>query len=132
MSAGYPGSGPASRSQTPSPSTRVRSFLGTKPGPWRVSISRGPGVASRTVAAGVAGAGRGASAAVLAASVAGLKYPVLMAPVLVVQVLYKGLWLAGYAWPRWRRGEALPVGLCTVFLAIVLTWPVSLGFALFF
>lgn len=63
--------------------------------------------------------------AILALSVLGLFQPMRYAPVLVLQVIYKALWLLVYAVPRLRRGQTqvIPWGIATSFVAIVLIWP---------
>lgn len=63
--------------------------------------------------------------AILVGSVVGLSFPVPMAPLLIVQVVYKTLWLLVYALPRalgGRSGE-VPWGISLTFLVIVLTYP---------
>lgn len=63
--------------------------------------------------------------AILAASLLGLASPLIWSPVLVLQVIYKSLWLGCYALPRLRRGElrSVPPGIAVSFVAIVLLWP---------
>jgi len=64
-------------------------------------------------------------AAILAGSVLGLFFPVSMAPLLLLQVTYKTLWLLVYVLPRvgaGRRGE-VPWGMALTFLAIVASYP---------
>ncbi len=63
--------------------------------------------------------------AILLASVAGLAWPAIVAPLLMVQVIYKATWLATYVWPH-RDDPGIPVGISAVFLGIVLVWPVLL------
>lgn len=63
--------------------------------------------------------------AIVLCSVAGLGFPVAMSPVLVLQVIYKSLWLALFAVPRWlsgRRSE-VPWRIAGTFLAFVFVYP---------
>jgi hypothetical protein len=62
---------------------------------------------------------------ILVLSLLGLRAPQVFAPVLVLQVIYKSLWLGLYAAPRWRagRGDEVPAGIAASFVAIVLVWP---------
>lgn len=64
-------------------------------------------------------------AGILVASVIGLVVPSAMAGVLVMQVIYKSLFLALWAWPAYRLGgtAALPLGLTVSFAAIVAVYP---------
>jgi hypothetical protein len=64
-------------------------------------------------------------AAILAASVAGLAWPRLFAPVLLIQILYKTLWLVLFVLPLWRAGGAgvVPWGVAGSFIAIVAIYP---------
>jgi hypothetical protein len=63
--------------------------------------------------------------AILVGSVVGLFFPVPMAPLLMVQVVYKTLWLLVYALPRLLDGRSgeVPWGISLTFLLIVLTYP---------
>ena len=63
--------------------------------------------------------------AILLGSVAGLFAPRFFLPILLVQVVYKGAWLVAFVLPLWRAGgwDAVPGGITTVFVAIVLLWP---------
>ena len=63
--------------------------------------------------------------AILLGSIAGLVYPLLFAPLLLVQVVYKATWLATWVWPH-RDDPGVPMGISAVFLGIVLVWPVLL------
>lgn len=64
-------------------------------------------------------------AAILVASCLGLLYPVQMSPVLIVQIVYKSLWLLVFVLPRLTAGRRteIPWGLTLTFLAIVLVYP---------
>jgi hypothetical protein len=46
------------------------------------------------------------STAILIGSVIGLIYPIQMSPVLIIQVIYKSLWLLVFALPRLRTGRS--------------------------
>ncbi|MFS8066819.1 MAG: hypothetical protein ACMG6S_10645 [Byssovorax sp.] len=63
--------------------------------------------------------------AILVLSALGLRAPLRYAPVLLLQLIYKTLWLVVYAAPRVVRGESrkVPWGIGGSFLAIVLVWP---------
>lgn len=62
--------------------------------------------------------------AVLVGSLLGLAQPRTWAPLLVVQVIYKSVWLLAFALPAWRSGgAAVPMGIAASFLFIVLTYP---------
>jgi hypothetical protein len=65
-------------------------------------------------------------AGILVCSAIGLAWPRAMAGILVLQVVYKLLWLATAAAPAWRAGEPIPWGPTITFIAIVLTWPIVL------
>lgn len=64
-------------------------------------------------------------AAILAASVAGLFAPRFFAPVLLIQIFYKTLWLALFVVPLWRHSgwEAVPGGVTISFALIVIAFP---------
>ncbi|MEO0547078.1 MAG: hypothetical protein AAF035_09025 [Pseudomonadota bacterium] len=64
--------------------------------------------------------------AILIGSVAGLIWPAFFAPLLLVQIVYKSLWLILFVAPFWIRGEPYPVGISAVFIAIVFTYPAIL------
>lgn len=67
---------------------------------------------------------------ILVASVAGLFYPRLFAPLLAMQVVYKLTWLIAFVAPAAAdRTPSLPVGIASSFAGIVLTWPVFLWLA---
>ena len=63
--------------------------------------------------------------AILVLSVLGLFYPERFSPVLLLQVIYKVIWLSVYAVPRLVRGDAdlVPRPLLVIFSAIVVGWP---------
>lgn len=64
--------------------------------------------------------------AILCASAAGLKWPEFFAPVILIQIVYKTLWLAVFVAPLVlnAKGAAVPWGIAATFAAIVLTYPV--------
>lgn len=67
--------------------------------------------------------------AILVGSVFGLFDPVRWSPLLVLQVVYKSLWLAVYVAPRLRtreRLEEIHPGIAITFLAIVATYPFAI------
>lgn len=65
---------------------------------------------------------------VLVCSALGLVWPKFFMPVLVFQVIYKATFLALVILPLWRSGgaAAVPWGVTSVFIAIVLLWPIGL------
>lgn len=71
--------------------------------------------------------------AILVLSLAALAEPSAFVPVLVLQVVYKALWLAVFALPEARRAgrDALPMGVTVSFAAIVLVWPFFIAAAWF-
>lgn len=71
-------------------------------------------------------------AAILLASIAGLGWPQFFAPVLLIQIVYKALWLVLFVAPAARRTglTSIPFGISATFLVIVLTYPVILWFAM--
>lgn len=66
--------------------------------------------------------------AILLCSLGGLAAPVLFAPLLVVQIIYKSVWLATWVWPN-RHDPGIPLGISVIFLLIVLVWPLLLWFS---
>lgn len=63
--------------------------------------------------------------AILLGSALGLRAPLQYAPLLLLQVIYKTLWLAVYAAPRLLRGQAaqVPSGIALCFVGIVIVYP---------
>lgn len=61
--------------------------------------------------------------AILAASVLGLRWPQFFLPVILVQLIYKTLWLAVFVRPLLREGAPVPAGVAGSFCAIILTYP---------
>lgn len=63
-------------------------------------------------------------AAILLASLAGLVWPRFFAPVLLIQIVYKTLWLLLFVLPLLQAGSArLPSGIAICFAAIVVSYP---------
>lgn len=69
--------------------------------------------------------------AILVASFAGLVWPRLFVPLLLVQVIYKSLFLAIVIAPLVRQGSlsAVPMGISVSFALIVLTYPWAIWMA---
>ena len=63
--------------------------------------------------------------AILIGSVLGLFFPVAMSSLLLIQVIYKSLWLLVFVLPRLLKGKVseVPSGIALVFLVIVLSYP---------
>ena len=63
--------------------------------------------------------------AIMVLSFLGLRAPLAYSPVLLLQVIYKSLWLLVYALPLMRRGDwtRIPWGIAVSFCVIVLIWP---------
>lgn len=63
--------------------------------------------------------------ATLIGSVLGLFHPVPMSPLLLIQVIYKTLWLLVFVLPRLLSGRSgeVPWGISLTFLAIVVSYP---------
>ena len=63
--------------------------------------------------------------AILIGSVLGTFYPVPMSPLLLIQVIYKTLWLLVFVLPRLLggRSQELPWGISLTFLVIVVSYP---------
>jgi hypothetical protein len=62
--------------------------------------------------------------AILVASMMGLLKPEFFAPVLLIQVFYKAMWLLTFVLPTIRSRSPWPTGISVVFLFIVVTYPV--------
>ena len=58
-------------------------------------------------------------------SVLGLFFPISMSALILVQVIYKTLWLLVYAMPRMlnQRSNEVPWGIASTFLIIIVTYP---------
>lgn len=63
--------------------------------------------------------------AILIGSVLGLFFPATMSALLLIQVIYKSLWLLVFVMPRLLKGKIseVPSGIALVFLVIVLSYP---------
>jgi hypothetical protein len=61
--------------------------------------------------------------AILAASIAGFVQPRFFAPVLLIQVSYKTLWLVTFVAPLIAQRQPWPFGIAVCFALIVLTYP---------
>jgi hypothetical protein len=63
--------------------------------------------------------------AILIGSVLGLFFPATMSPLLLIQVIYKTLWLLVFVLPRLRtrRFDEIPWGIALTFLVIVVSYP---------
>ena len=63
--------------------------------------------------------------AILVSSLLGLFAPLRFAPVVLIQIIYKSLWLAVYAAPRLvaRRRAEIPTGIALSFMLIVIVYP---------
>ena len=63
--------------------------------------------------------------AIMVLSALGLREPLRYSPVLLLQLIYKGLWLVVFALPCAYRREwrLIPWGIAISFIAIVLIWP---------
>lgn len=62
-------------------------------------------------------------ASILVASIAGLAQPKFFAPVVLIQVFYKALWLLVFVLPAHLSDRPVPTGISAVFLLIVITYP---------
>ncbi|MEM6957686.1 MAG: hypothetical protein AAF411_00800 [Myxococcota bacterium] len=67
--------------------------------------------------------------AILAASALGCIFPRFFAPVVLLQIVYKALWLLLFAWPQWRSGATVPTGITVCFFFIVATYPIFFALA---
>ena len=61
--------------------------------------------------------------AIAVLSLLGLWRPVTFAPVLLLQFIYKGVWLAAVAYPAFRADAAYPRGMASFFVVWVLVLP---------
>ncbi len=63
--------------------------------------------------------------AILIGSVLGLFFPITMSALLLIQVIYKTLWLLVYAMPRMhkQRSNEVPWGIALTFLIIIVSYP---------
>jgi hypothetical protein len=68
-------------------------------------------------------------ASILVASILGLFRPAFFAPVILIQVIYKSLWLFAFILPLWIAGKPFPNGISAVFVFIVLSYPFAFWMA---
>ena len=63
--------------------------------------------------------------AILIGSVLGLFFPITMSALLLIQVIYKSLWLLVYAIPRMLKqgSNEVPWGIASTFLVIIVSYP---------
>lgn len=61
--------------------------------------------------------------AIAVLSLLGLWRPLIFSPVLLLQLVYKGLWLIVVAIPAIRHNQTYPLGMATFFLVWVLILP---------
>lgn len=66
--------------------------------------------------------------AILISSMAGLLWPAFFAPIILVQIIYKLVWLATFTIPIGAANgvAAVPLGISTTFALIVFTYPILL------
>lgn len=71
-------------------------------------------------------------AAILLCSLGGLYAPWFFIPILILQVIYKSLYLILFVLPRARAAGpgSIPVGITVSFVAIVITYPIIIYSAL--
>jgi hypothetical protein len=72
--------------------------------------------------------------AILVLSALGLYAPLRFSPVLILQVIYKALWLLAFALPRVvkSRPGSVPWGIAGTFLVIVILWPLVIPWGYLF
>jgi hypothetical protein len=72
--------------------------------------------------------------AILIGSCLGLFYPVQMSPILILQVIYKSVWLLVFVVPRLvtGRGREVPWGVAITFLVVVVSYPWIIPWMLLF
>jgi len=73
--------------------------------------------------------------AILVCSIAGLFYPVIFAPILLLQVIYKLVWIIFYVLPRLKTEESqkeIHPGITISFLAIVILYPLFIPWCVLF
>ncbi|MEO1657231.1 MAG: hypothetical protein AAFR65_05870 [Pseudomonadota bacterium] len=69
--------------------------------------------------------------AILLSSAAGLFWPAVLLPVILIQIIYKSTWLLTYVVPAIRSGglKQVPWGITMTFILIVATYPVLVWLA---
>ena len=73
--------------------------------------------------------------AILVCSIAGLFYPIIFAPILLLQVIYKTVWLVFYVLPRLRNADSrkeIHWGIAVSFLLIVIFYPLVIPWGVLF
>jgi ABC-type spermidine/putrescine transport system permease subunit I len=72
--------------------------------------------------------------AVLLCCIAGIFFPIAMSPILLLQVIYKGLWLMLFAVPRWigGRGAEVPKRITGICLATIIAFPWVIPWSMLF
>jgi hypothetical protein len=73
--------------------------------------------------------------AILVCSIAGLFHPIIFAPILLLQVLYKAIWLVFYVLPRLRNADSrkeIHWGMAVSFLLIVMFYPLVIPWSVLF
>ncbi len=72
--------------------------------------------------------------AILVGSGLGLFYPIVMSPILIVQVIYKSVWILVFVIPRFLngRGREVPWGLAITFLVVIVGYPWIIPWGLLF
>ncbi|MEP2102857.1 MAG: hypothetical protein ABJP02_06090 [Parasphingorhabdus sp.] len=67
--------------------------------------------------------------AILVGSTAGLFAPRFFAPIIVIQIFYKSLWLLVFVLPLVMAGKSdqVPWGIATTFIVIALSYPILFG-----
>ena len=97
----------------------LTTLLGGAAGGWRVFQDKFPERAGiRTILGSL-------WTAILIGSVIGLFHPVSMSQLILIQVIYKTLWLVVFVLPLVLRGQgnAVPWGIAGTFLFTILTYP---------
>jgi hypothetical protein len=73
--------------------------------------------------------------AILVCSIAGLFNPVVFAPILLLQVIYKSVWIIFYVLPRLKTQESrkeIHWGITISFLLIVIFYPIVIPWGVLF
>ena len=67
-------------------------------------------------------------------SVVGIFFPIQMSAVLLVQLLYKGMWLLFFALPAYLNGrsQSVPAGIALFFTVWVVVLPIVIPFSVLF
>ena len=73
--------------------------------------------------------------AILVCSIAGLFHPIVFAPILLLQVIYKSVWLVVYVLPRLRNADSrkeIHWGIVVPFLLIAIIYPLVIPWNVLF